>query len=67
MTRRDFQFIANVINAMPSFNVSLRTQKQSCAAAFAEALYVTNVNFDREKFLAACNTNNEKAIQNERG
>lgn len=54
MTRKDFQFIADVIKAMPSHSVSLRAQRESCARAFADALPATNPNFNKERFLKAC-------------
>jgi len=58
MTKKDFQFIANVIAAMPSHAPSLRAQKASCAQAFALALGKTNPRFNTEKFVTACKLDN---------
>jgi hypothetical protein len=54
MTRKDFQFIADVIKNLPGHSPILRTQKRSCALAFADALPNVNARFNRERFLAAC-------------
>lgn len=51
MLRKNESFIANVIGAMPSFAVSLRSQQRSCALAFADALEKENPNFDRFRFM----------------
>lgn len=57
MTKKDFEFIASVIHNMPSHADSLRAQRQSCAAAFAERLAEINPRFNRERFLEACGYN----------
>jgi hypothetical protein len=54
MTRQHFQFIANTIAAMPKHAASLRAQRRSCAASFADALVATNPGFKRDRFIAAC-------------
>jgi hypothetical protein len=54
MTRKHFQIIAKIIASMPTFSETLRTQKRSCALAFADALPKENAQFDRLRFLAAC-------------
>lgn len=54
MSRQHFQFIAEIIAAMPDHAPTLRAQKDSTARTFADALEATNSRFDREKFLAAC-------------
>ena len=54
MTKKDFQFIAATIAAMPAFSSTLRDQKTSCASAFATALAVANPRFNRARFLSAC-------------
>lgn len=54
MTRKHFEFIAATIAAMPTHAATLRTQKRSCALAFADALAKENPRFDRERFLKAC-------------
>lgn len=57
MTKKHFQFVADVIAAMPSHAPSLRAQKASCANAFANAFAGENPRFDKERFLAACDLN----------
>ena len=54
MTKKHFQFIAATIAAMPDFSASLRTQKASCASAFAESLELCNPRFNRALFVKAC-------------
>ena len=54
MTKKDFEFIAATIAAMPAFSASLRDQKTSCALAFAKALQTANPKFDQRRFLDAC-------------
>lgn len=54
MTSKDFQLIARTIHAMPSHSPSLRTARESCARAFADALATTNPAFKRDQFLKAC-------------
>ena len=54
MTAKDFVLIADVISKMPSHAPSLRAQRQSCAAAFADRLALINPRFDRARFLTAC-------------
>lgn len=54
MTRKDYELIARIIVAMPTFAASLRAQRDSTARAFADALATDNARFDRDKFLAAC-------------
>lgn len=54
MTRQHFQFIADVINDMPSHAPTLRAQKVSVAAKFAKELKRTNPNFKDGTFLEAC-------------
>ena len=54
MTRKHFEFIASTIAAMPTHAATLRTQKRSCALAFADALASQNPRFDRGRFLKAC-------------
>ena len=54
MSRKDFELIARTIHAMPSHAPSLRTARESCARAFADALASTNPRFNRERFLRAC-------------
>lgn len=58
-TRRDFQWIADVIRDMPTHAPSLRTQQKSCALRFADALRATNPGFKRERFLRACGLEEE--------
>lgn len=52
-TRQVFVFIADVIRRMPSHAPTLRAQRASVAAAFADALGATNPRFDRVRFLKA--------------
>lgn len=54
MSRQHYQFIADVISAMPDHAATLRAQKRSVALAFADALARTNPRFNRERFLRAC-------------
>jgi hypothetical protein len=54
MTRQHFQFIAEVIADMPKHAPSLRAQRTSCAASFAERLGQTNPGFNKPRFLEAC-------------
>ena len=54
LEHRHFAFIAQVIAAMPDHAATLRAQKSSVAAAFADACAKTNPRFDRKRFLAAC-------------
>ena len=54
MTRKDFELIASTIRNMPSHAASLRTARESCARAFADALGATNPRFDKARFLKAC-------------
>ena len=60
MTKKHFEFIARTIAAMPSFAPSLRTQKASCARAFADSLELCNPKFNRDRFLAACGLDADK-------
>ena len=53
MTRKDFIFIADVIRSMPTHAPSLRAQRESCAAAFADRLGETNPRFNRALFVQA--------------
>lgn len=53
MTRKDFQFIADVIAEYPSHSPSLRDARESFAYSFADALRTTNPRFDRKRFLTA--------------
>lgn len=59
LEHRHFAFIAAVIADMPDHAASLRAQKFSIAAAFAAAFAAacakTNVNFDHDRFMVACN------------
>ena len=54
MTRKHFQFIAEVINDMPDYAPTLRAQKVSVAAKFARELKRTNPAFKDGTFLEAC-------------
>ena len=54
LQHRHFAFIAAVIKAMPDHAATLRTQKRSCALAFADACASSNPRFDRHRFMAAC-------------
>lgn len=54
LQHRHFAFIAGVIANMPDHAASLRTQKESCARAFADACAATNPKFDYPRFLRAC-------------
>ncbi len=54
MQRRHFELIAEIIHNMPSFAASLRTQRESCAHAFADGLRASNPSFNRARFLKAC-------------
>ncbi len=54
MTRSHFQFIAEVINDMPTHAPTLRAQKVSVANKFAKELKRTNPNFKDGTFLEAC-------------
>lgn len=60
MTRKDFQFIADVIKSMPTHAPALRTARRSAAHSFADALPRVNARFDRERFLAACGEGGSK-------
>jgi len=53
MTRKDFIFIADVIRSMPTHAPTLRAQRESCAAAFADRLSETNPRFNRQLFVQA--------------
>lgn len=54
MTKKDYIVIARIIADMPSHAPTLRAQKASTAASFADALAADNPRFDRVRFLAAC-------------
>jgi len=49
MIRRDFNLIAGVIRRLPA-----QVSRDTLARALAEALCVTNRNFNGDRFLAAC-------------
>lgn len=53
MTRKDFIIIAEIIRDMPDHAATLRTQKESCARAFAKGLRSSNSNFKAELFYQA--------------
>jgi hypothetical protein len=60
MQRRHFEFIAATLAAMREkatrqTDLSVVTVDET-TSAFADALERTNVNFDRDRFLAACGT-----------
>lgn len=57
--RKHYLFIAKVIDQMPSFSQTLRDQRNSVAASFAEALASDSPKFDAERFLKSCDTNTE--------
>lgn len=59
MTPRHFQFIAETIRNMPVFAASLRTQRESCASAFADALAATHGHFDRKRFMTEATRDNK--------
>ena len=54
MTHQHFRQIAAILRRMPTHAATLRVQRDSCIAAFAEGLSGTNPNFDRARFVAAC-------------
>ncbi len=55
MTRKDFVLIAETIRkAVPLNYAGDSITRRQIAEAFADALSGTNVNFDRERFLSAC-------------
>lgn len=54
MTRKDYELIATIIAAMPTFAATLRDQKESTARQFADRLASDNPRFDRDRFLKAC-------------
>lgn len=54
MTKKDFEFIAAVIRAMPTHAPSLRTHRKSVASTFAHALAANNPLFKLDVFLKAC-------------
>ncbi|MGA7631919.1 MAG: hypothetical protein WCB11_14235 [Terriglobales bacterium] len=67
LSRKDFQFIADTIRLLPSFDVypingaklgeptSDVVRFSAIVSSFADALAGTNPNFDRSRFIAACN------------
>jgi hypothetical protein len=54
MQKRHFEEIAEIINKMPAFAASLRSQKRSCANSFADAFEKKYPNFKRQVFMKAC-------------
>lgn len=54
MTKKHFQFIADTLNTLPTFNATLRAQKLSAVKTFADALAKEYPKFDRDIFLQAC-------------
>lgn len=59
LEHRHFAFIAATIAAMPDHAPSLRAQKASVAASFADACAGTNAKFSRSRFIAACQLRDE--------
>mgnify|MGYP003640210161 CR=1 FL=1 len=61
MTRCHFQFIADIIRESnpPVKNIKAECRKRM-AEEFADQLYGTNNNFDRTRFMAACQPTQEK-------
>lgn len=53
MTRRDFQLIADAVNAA-QYGVPFFQGVRAVAHELADRLATTNPHFDRERFLAAC-------------
>ena len=51
MTRKHFQLIADVIE---TYQFTDEQDRRILASRMADALYSTNPNFDRYRFLAAC-------------
>lgn len=61
MTRRDFRAIAGAVwSARRAVDPSKHGAIQYVSNALAEALAQTNPAFDRARFLAACETGNER-------
>jgi len=60
MTHQHFAYLAAVVRAMPSHAPNLRAQKESVTSALAEALRLTNPNFSRARFVAACQSEGEE-------
>jgi hypothetical protein len=54
MTKKHFEIVASTIAAMPSHAPMLRTQKRSCALAFADRFQAEFPRFNRDTFLKAC-------------
>lgn len=61
LEHRHFAFIAATIASMPDHAPSLRAQKASCAASFADACARTNPKFSRSRFIAACQLRDDSA------
>jgi hypothetical protein len=58
LSRQDFQFIADVIKELPSFECKQDNdvvRHSAIVERFASALASTNPNFKRDRFIAACN------------
>lgn len=53
MTRKDFIFLAGVIEEMPVGTPSERARREYCAHAFGDRLGETNPNFNRALFIQA--------------
>ena len=59
MTRKDFQLIAETVRGLDTFSYQyngcdMPSARWQAANDFADKLASTNPNFDRERFLSAC-------------
>ncbi|HLM79003.1 MAG TPA: hypothetical protein VK302_00080 [Terriglobales bacterium] len=63
LSRKDFQFIAETIKLLPSFDTITAGDAKpvdvvrfsTIVSRFADALAATNPQFDRDRFVRACN------------
>jgi hypothetical protein len=54
MTKKDFTFIANVLNHCINKDYFMNNYVEDIIESFAKELAKTSEQFDREKFLKAC-------------
>jgi len=59
-TRRDFQYIADVLKTI---DFDCCADRQRCIAEFNDALRLTNPNFDSQRFITACTPNGGSGVK----
>jgi hypothetical protein len=54
LKRRHFEFIAELVRALPADTLLSPSQRAQVARAFCNRLALTNPKFDKARFLRAC-------------